>query len=615
MKRIRIHTIFIMLTLCLCIGNQQAHAQRWKQIQADEEHYLTGEGWGNSDSIADAKALADLVSKISSEVESTFSIIETEDVIDGDLDASTYIKSKIKTYSNATLHNTERIVIDKEPKAHVLRYIKRSDINRIFEGRRRKVQEYLNLADNAEKNLKIGDALRCYYFAFTLLKTLQFPDTVSYSDSNNCKHIVSVWVPEQMKNIVDNISVEQSNRDGEHIELWFTYKGKPVVDLWFDYYSGGHWNTYNPVKDGRGEAILQDDSLPYLTVKVNYAFSGFMSNINPEVQEVIKVIKDRPLFSATKKITLASVASHATVHTPKNANPVDSIIGPYKAIVEMKNDTPYRKIVDEVIAAIKSGNYNAANHCFTTEGLDMYGRLLDYGTARIYGQPNYKIYDKGDAVVARSVAMSFSFKKGAKRTLVEDVVFTFDKSSRKIDCLAFALDKKAADDILSQGYWPESARMTLLEFMENYKTAYCFKRSEYLESIFDNDAYIIVGHVVNRLKRGDNNDFNDYANHHLVTYTQYSTKQYIKHLIKCFNANECVNIHFSNNEVIKSGKGGEIYGIQIKQDYYSTTYGDSGYLLLIVDLNNPDTPIIKMRTWQEEPDPKEGLYTIFKFDF
>lgn len=65
--------------------------------------------------------------------------------------------------------------------------------------------------------------------------------------------------------------------------------------------------------------------------------------------------------------------------------------------------------------------------------------------------------------------------------------------------------------------------------------------------------------------------------------------------------------------MVKAGRGGEVYGIQIKQDYYSTNYGDTGYLFLMVDLNNPDEPIIKVRTWQEEPDPVDGLYDLMDF--
>lgn len=63
-----------------------------------------------------------------------------------------------------------------------------------------------------------------------------------------------------------------------------------------------------------------------------------------------------------------------------------------------------------------------------------------------------------------------------------------------------------------------------------------------------------------------------------------------------------------NWDVVKLAKGGELYSIQIEQDYYSTTYGDHGYLFLMVDLNDAEHPLIKVRTWQPEKDPNFGLY-------
>ena len=127
------------------------------------------------------------------------------------------------------------------------------------------------------------------------------------------------------------------------------------------------------------------------------------------------------------------------------------------------------------------------------------------------------------------------------------------------------------------------------------------------------NALIIVGHVVNKLKRQGSADTYEYANHHAVRRTQYTKDAYLKHLATCFRSNECINIRFTDNDVVKAGRGGEVYGIQIKQDYYSTNYGDTGYLFLMVDLNNPDEPIIKVRTWQEEPDPVDGLYDLMDF--
>ena len=42
-------------------------------------------------------------------------------------------------------------------------------------------------------------------------------------------------------------------------------------------------------------------------------------------------------------------------------------------------------------------------------------------------------------------------------------------------------------------------------------------------------------------------------------------------------------------------------------------YGDEGYLYIQVDLNDRKEPIIKVRTWQPEPDPEVGLFGLGNF--
>ena len=231
-----------------------------------------------------------------------------------------------------------------------------------------------------------------------------------------------------------------------------------------------------------------------------------------------------------------------------------------------------------------------------------------YGNARIINTDNCILYQFDDNVIARSIQMAFSFKNGIRRNFVEDVVFTFNQEG-KIDCISFGLDEKAKQDIMKKGAWTPEARQTIIGFLETYKTAYSLKRIDYLRTIFDDDAVIIVGHVANKMiaEKGDNGK--TLRNHKYVKRTQYSKEQYLKNLEACFRSNEFINIRFANNDVRKA-KDGEEYGIQIKQDYYSTNYGDEGYLYIQVDLNNRKEPIIKVRTWQPEPDPEVGLFGL-----
>ena len=207
--------------------------------------------------------------------------------------------------------------------------------------------------------------------------------------------------------------------------------------------------------------------------------------------------------------------------------------------------------------------------------------------------------------------MSFSFKTGSRKSFVEDIVFTFDKDS-KICNIAFGLGNTAVDDILHKGIWSEKARLGIMNFLENYKTAYCLKRLDYIRSIFDDEAVIIVGSVVKKSNTSMTDTPAQYSNT-IIRRNRYTKDQYLKNLERCFNSNEFINIRFANNDVYKSGKGGELYGIQISQDYYSTNYGDKGYLFLMVDINDPENPIIKVRTWQPEKDPNFGLYSLGDF--
>lgn len=234
----------------------------------------------------------------------------------------------------------------------------------------------------------------------------------------------------------------------------------------------------------------------------------------------------------------------------------------------------------------------------------MFQKLLKYGNARLLAnadKTDFKFYPMKDRVVCRSIPMSFTFN-GGKRQFIEDVTFTYNPEG-KIESLAFGLGSEATKCVFSQGgdKWSDYTKMVIVSFLENYKTAFALKRLDYIKSIFDDNAYIIVGHVVKKTPSTKTGDLKmALQNDKHVEYFQKSKTEYIDQLEKCFRSNEYINLRFSDNDIAKSGYGGEVYGIQIKQDYSSQHYGDHGYLFLMVDFNNEDTPVITIRTWQPE---------------
>lgn len=583
-----------------------AFSQSWDEVKRNTQTFLFGEGWGATVEEADQQALAALISKISVVVSSDFSITEDERTANGVLDASSYTNSKLQTYSTATLTNTERIVIDNNAdQVHIGRYIKRSELSRIFEGRIRTIKEYIRLGKIAEEAYKIDDALRNYYWAYSLLKSVQQPSNVTYSDEATGERIYPLtWLPQQITNILKDLDVKVIGNDGTNVDLMFYYKKQPVSTLDFTYFDGRNWSNICSAKDGRGTMEFEKGMVPdNVQINYEYAYRG-QAHINQEMQSVLNVVKGQAIRSARVNLQIGkSTKENGKILSISKSSKNESILC-------VADNAIYRNILNKVLNSIKTHNYTDIQYLFTVDGWDMFSRLIRYGNARVLNAQNCAFSQMRDNVIARSIQMAFSFKHGLRKDFVEDIVFTFNKDE-KIDCIAFGLDRKAKQDIMKRGAWTPLARQTIMQFLENYKTAYALKRIDYLRTIFDDDAVIIVGHVAERMvanSRGKDMPTSIHTQKYIKR-TQYSKEQYMKNLEACFKSNEFVNIRFANNDVRKA-KNGEEYGIQIKQDYYSTNYGDQGYLYLQVDLDDPQKPIIKVRTWQPEPDPEIGLFGL-----
>ena len=302
-----------------------------------------------------------------------------------------------------------------------------------------------------------------------------------------------------------------------------------------------------------------------------------------------------------------------------------TILEPSTAIVPSEsqavdNDEEYVKQMITVIKAIQQHNYSSANRCFTIDGLDMYNKLITYGTGRIVGNPGVSFF-KGlnGEVVARGLQMSFSFKTGRKKTYVEDVVFTFN-ADKKINNVAFGLGRVAENDLLlrqATAGWSNESCELLTSFLENYKTAYCLKRLDYIRDVFADEARIIVGNVLKRQSAARNPGERQVsiAGQEIIRYNRYTKDEYLNHLAQTFSRSEFINIRFSRNDVqwLTKFKDKKVFAIQIGQEYDSSRYADKGYLFLLVDLTDESLPQIYVRSWQPNEVSMDKLYNAGDF--
>lgn len=605
-KRIKILMGGVLLSLSL-------QAQTVKEIQQSDD-YLWGTGNAPTLRQADNEALASLISQISTNVSAQFEQV-TEGGTENDVaTAKDKFKSIINTYSHSTLTNTQRIVIQNEPDAAVMRYIKKSEIQRIFNGRKVKLLDFAQEAQRLEKKSQVADALRYYYWALTLLQSYPDGNYLTMKDDEGHEQLLVSWIPKQMNDIFTNISlsVEGEQVDGnlKTVTLKVLYKGKPARNYDYSYFDGRDWSNIFSAKDGLGLVELPAmASVDGLSVKTEYMFEG-EANIDSELSEVMSSVT--PIAMRDAYLKLSAPNQKEAVAQPGQTTLMASSMQAKETNSGMKflsteTAAPYEQTMAKVEQAIRTHNFEGIESLCTPEGYDMFQRLIKYGNCKILRQPNLKYLSYNGEITCRSLPMSFSFR-GNRRTFVEDVVFQMTPEG-KITSLSFGLNKPAVDDIMNQTAWGDTARQVLITFLESYKTAYALKRLDYIRSIFSDDALIITGSVVKASGQMERQPIDG----KVVKYTRQTKGEYMKKLEHIFASSEFINLRFADNQVRKSGVGGEIYGIQIKQDYFSSSYGDTGYLFLMVDLNHPKEPVIHVRTWQPEKDPNFGLIDLSYF--
>lgn len=585
----------LIVLFCFCAMLVFSQKITWDGIKANRAVYICGEGYGETIDEADKRALSDLANQISVSVSSRTNTKDEEWITDTSLNFSQQFSSTINTYSRATFNDAEKFVISDEPDAHVGRYIKRTDLQRIFDERKNKILDFVKLAEKAEEQANVDVALKNYYWAYMLLQTMQYPDAVKYKSENGEEYTLSSYIPNRMDAIFDDIVIGVTSVNQGDVDLSVSFRGKPVGAMDYIYSDGGGaWSSLCQAKNGRGVVgLVPGIEVSALHFKIEYAYK---QEADKEMESVFESVKSKSFRKSNIQIPLGKKQETPIVKIERD------LATPATMIVAKSDSKPIESAMNEIVSAIKQKQFESVVKLFTPEGYEMFQKLIHYGNARVLEYSGCTYTKMGDRIVARSVPMSFSFKNGVLKYFVEDVTFTFN-SDGKVESLAFGLGDVATRDVMSKSSWTDESKQTIVSFLENYKTAFALKDIGYIESIFDDNALIIVGHVI---KLAPSEVSNRYANNVYVKKTKYSKSQYIKHLRQCFASNEFVNIRFENNEVLKAGSNKEIYGIQIKQDYYSSNYSDVGYLYLQVDLQDAEKPIITVRTWQEEPDPDLG---------
>lgn len=564
--------------------------------------YLYGEGGGVTLQAAKEAALADLIQKISVTVHSDFTSKERELNQDGNVTSDAEYQSIIRSYSTATLTNVKTIVLKPEPDASVFLYIAKSEIDRIFESRVAKAKEFVGNADEALKNGQIDDALRYYYWSYCLVKSLRYPNEAKIFVDGQERSLLA-WLPTRIDDVMGKVKVQSRRTADNTYEITATYDGRPVRSMDYTYFDGVDNSPVYSILDGKGLVELRPGmAMDAVQLKLEYEFRGLSRN-DSEVEAVVGAMKPAVYRRAYHRVALDGVAS------PEESTSTDvngSMQSPL-ALTDM--GTLGTAVMKPVMQALRSGSIEQCRKKFTAEGWEEFSKLMGYGKVTLMDDIHLDYFADGDCVVCRGLPVSCRFNRG--RVFNEKLSFYIDSNSKQITHVAMGLGREAMNDVvLGHLDWSEKSRTRIVGFLEDYRTAYATKNLEYLDKVFDDNAVIVLG---KRLQVAPQLNKEGYMNNHRVQFTQLTKREFLCNLRRQFQSKDYINLHFSQNRIYQLQKGVERYGIEIKQDYYSSNYGDTGYLTLIFDLTNPDQPVIHVRTWQEQPDPNFGVVSPADF--
>ncbi len=613
----------VRLLLCSIVFlPSMLHAQSIEEVRNSGSYYF-GIGVGNNYNAARRDALESLTGSISVNVQSKFEQV----VRDTGSEVETFAKSVINTYSSAVINRyEERVIKEGRDEVELLVFISKAQMEDVFAQRVQLITDFVKNANRAEGERRIADALRYYYWALILARSHPDNTRLRLAFEGGKEEPVMMGLYDRINRIFSFTDVRarkyilRENPLQRELVLDMRYKMQPVQDLDYIYWMGDGYSAPVSARNGVGVATLQGEFARdprSLRLRLEYQYQH-KARLEPEVQLMLESV-ELPYFERAD-ITVLLDGKAASNELPEDM--FKEILEEPQAKPSTKNSASakvdYRPALESIVSAIAAGEYSRARSHFSESGYVLFDQLMKNGKVTLLppAKEELSTWQAGEHTMVRSIPMAFSYQNN-RTEFVEDVVFSFGPNG-KVDNVTYALGDVAVKDILGRpsGFGSMEERYQLIGFMEDYKTAYALKRHDFLEAIFDDQALIIVGNVVRRDAAAlDQRGFYSGLGQQDVEYIQLSKSEYMDRLGRIFQRNEFINLRFEDNQVRKTQKDEKIYGIQIAQHYYSSTYADKGYLFLMIDLNDSLNPKIYVRTWQPEKNADGSVFGLEDFRF
>ena len=195
----------------------------------------------------------------------------------------------------------------------------------------------------------------------------------------------------------------------------------------------------------------------------------------------------------------------------------------------------------------------------------------------------------------------------------QEAVISFDKNGN-VESFYLTISQALYMNVIKENKEVSDLRrrQLILDYVEQFRTAYNQRDINFLQQVYSDDALIITGKVIIQKHR-------EGFNTQKIQYNKQTKAEYIAKLRRIFSAVSYIKVTFDEIEVMRHPAKKDFYGVTLHQGYSTSDYHDDGYLFLLWDFTNEDAPQIHVRTWQ--PDridgktlPKDEIFSLSDFD-
>jgi hypothetical protein len=204
--------------------------------------------------------------------------------------------------------------------------------------------------------------------------------------------------------------------------------------------------------------------------------------------------------------------------------------------------------------------------------------------------------------------------KTLKKQSSEYIILDFDNEGKIYD-VTFGVLENVYDKVQEQAKYGNDwiNRQTIMKFVEKYRTSFLCRDLSTIDSLFADEAVIIVGRILRKTSIKDGYKYLKISDEQPeASYIQYTKREYLRNLVNLFKRTEDIFIGYSTMEIIRKNIE-KVYGISMRQNYNSTSYSDEGYLFLLIDFEDKQ-PQIYVRSWQPKEWDEQSLIRLSNFN-